>query len=401
MRVLFIMALGGLLASLTARAGEPRFITYPPDALAASQAAIVDRQASAVAALRALTDAADDALDAPLYSVTDKTQLPASGDPHDYFSFAPYWWPNPDTPDGLPYVHRDGEYNMATKSGATDKQRMLDFASDVEALGLAYHFTGETAYAKKAARQLVHWFVADDTRMNPNMRYAQAIPGRVAGRDIGIIDSRVLIAVADSIELIRPAGVLAPEEYRAVQDWYRAFLNWLLTSDNGVEEGRATNNHGTWYDAQVVAFALFTHQPGIARKQLDKTRERIVTQFTPAGKQPEELARTRPWHYSNFNLQAYAKLARYADGLGEDLWHYQSHGRSLQAGFRFVAGYATDPRAWPYDGIGTFDGSEALGNLLAAAHAYEDPLFAREAGRLLAETPEAIERLLHGLPSGG
>ena len=34
-----------------------------------------------------------------------------SGDPRDYVSLSPYWWPDPKKEDGLPYIRRDGEIN--------------------------------------------------------------------------------------------------------------------------------------------------------------------------------------------------------------------------------------------------------------------------------------------------
>ena len=43
------------------------------------------------------------------WSVMDKQHVPPSGDKHDYMSLGPYWWPDPDKPDGLPYIRRDGE----------------------------------------------------------------------------------------------------------------------------------------------------------------------------------------------------------------------------------------------------------------------------------------------------
>ncbi|MHB0775762.1 alginate lyase family protein [Halomonas sp. WWR20] len=387
----------GLLFTATAWAAEPRFITYSQDFLAAGKDVIEQPQTALAPAYQALIDEADEALSAPLYSVTDKTRMPASGDPHDYFSFAPYWWPNPDTEDGLPYVQRDGEYNMDTKSNATDKQRMIDFAKDVHALGLAYYFSGDKKYADKAARQVVNWFVDDETRMNPNMRHAQAIPGRVDGRGIGIIDSRLLIEVMDAVELIRPANALSDADDRAVKQWYAQFLDWLLTSDNGIEEGRADNNHGTWYDAQVVAFALFTDQPEIAETQLDVTRQRIAHQLDQAGKQPEELERTRPWHYVNFNLEAYTKLGRYGDMLGKDIWHYHTDEHSLKDGFQFVADHAASGEKWPYEELKGFKAPAALDNMLAAAHAYEDPEFFRVARRLAAKDPDSLSLLLYPL----
>ncbi len=54
----------------------------------------------------------------------DKSLLAASGDKHDYYSFPPYWWPDPSKKDGMPYLRKDGETNPAANSDATDKKRM-------------------------------------------------------------------------------------------------------------------------------------------------------------------------------------------------------------------------------------------------------------------------------------
>src|SRR5260370_7836542 len=48
-------------------------------------------------------------------TVVRKHTLPPSGDIHDYLSIAPYWWPNPDTADGLPWVQRDGHTNPRSR----------------------------------------------------------------------------------------------------------------------------------------------------------------------------------------------------------------------------------------------------------------------------------------------
>nr|WP_299242361.1 alginate lyase family protein [uncultured Halomonas sp.] len=353
-------------------------------------------------AYASLLEHADEALEHSLYSVVDKTQLPASGNRHDYFSFAPYWWPNPETVDGLPYVQRDGEYNMATKTNATDKQRMISFARDVRQLALAYYFSGDIDYANKAAQQLVNWFVTPATRMAPNMAYAQAIPGRVDGRDIGIIDSRLLIDVANSVELLRDTPALSQDEYTSIKSWYTELLDWLLESGNGREEEQADNNHGTWYDAQVVAFALFTDQPELARKQLAITQQRIADQFDAQGRQPEELERTRPWHYSNFNLEAYARLVDYAGRLGLSQWQDTNVERALRRGFNFVAEHALQDESWPYEELDGFEPGTALGAMMAAALLFNEPAITQAAAQLAKQQPGAVEQLLyspfHALP---
>ncbi|WP_417882965.1 alginate lyase family protein [Vibrio rumoiensis] len=377
--------------SFHALADDIRFITYDGTTISHNKESI-DKQSPA---LQTLLKEANKALKSPIDPVTNKTLMPASGNAHDYFSFGPYWWPNPDTKDGLPYVRRDGEYNMDTKTAATDKQRMITFAHDVKELGLAYYFTDDAKYAEKAKQQLNAWFIDPKTRMNPNMDYAQAIPGIVDGRGIGIIDSRLLIGVMDSVELIKPT--LSADEYKSIVKWFADFKDWLLTSNNGFEEDNWHNNHGTWFDAQVVAFSIFTNDLDTAKQRLRITQmRRIGSQFDIEGKQHAELERTQPWHYSNFNLEAYNLLGHYGDLVGVDVWNYEIDKHSLKNGYRFIAKHVTQPDAWPYKELKGFDASKAYTTMLNANKAYGDEVFSK-ALKLLQEnkkTAAKVETLL-------
>src|SRR5213075_454482 len=62
-------------------------------------------------ALDQLKQDAADAMKQGPWSVMDKDRTTPSGDKHDYMSQAPYFWPNPDTADHLPYIRKDGERN--------------------------------------------------------------------------------------------------------------------------------------------------------------------------------------------------------------------------------------------------------------------------------------------------
>jgi hypothetical protein len=398
------------VAATPAVAAQSRWFTYDPVELAQARAQIAAADPLYQPSYVALLKKADAALAKANPSVTAKTLTPASGSKHDYFSFGPYWWPNPNTPNGLPYIRRDGQTNPDSKTDATDSVRLASFSSDVRSLALAYTFTRDPKYAVKAAEMLRVWFVAPATRMNPNMTYAQAIPGIVDGRGIGIIDSRAFIDVMDAVELIRPSNALREVDYQLIKLWYRIFDLWLLTSENGFEEGNWHNNHGTWYDAQVVAFSLFTDQPDLAKRQLKiAALRRVAGQFDMEGRQVAELERTRPYHYSQFNLQAFSKLGRYSElvdaGLTNgdtdptDLWQFTLDSHGLKAGYSFVAGYINaagnlDP-SWPYPELTPGDGvDEALGNLLAATRAYKDPALRQKAAILLARYPGQIDALL-------
>jgi hypothetical protein len=120
---------------------------------------------------------ADAALTRAPYTVVDKTQTPASGDKHDYMSMGPYWWPDSSKPNGQPYVRRDGHMNPERDTNAFDLTDLEAMTGDVQALSLAYYFTGDERYAAKAAEFLRVWFLAPETRMNPNFNHGQAVPG--------------------------------------------------------------------------------------------------------------------------------------------------------------------------------------------------------------------------------
>src|SRR5262249_55125486 len=138
-------------------------------------------------ALDALRRDADRALDGRPFSVVNKDAIPPSGDKHDYLSFAPYWWPNPQTKDGLPYIQRDGERNpdIYKVRNRSDLGAMSD---TVETLALTYYLTGDDKFAGRARILIRGWFIEPETRMNPNFEFAQAVRGMNTGRGLGLIE---------------------------------------------------------------------------------------------------------------------------------------------------------------------------------------------------------------------
>jgi hypothetical protein len=287
--------LGAALACPAQAAAPSQFYTWDPAGLALAKQKVAARDPLYLPSCDSLLKQADAALTHARYSVVDKSLAPASGDKHDFFSFGPYWWPDPARKDGLPYIRKDGLHNPASSTDATDAARIGKFSHDVMVLALAWYFTGEQKYADKAGELARAWFLAPATRMNPNLDYGQAIPGRVDGRGIGIITSRNLIDVMDSLALIQPTGALTDLENEGVRTWYRGYLDWLLNSRNGFEESNAHNNHGTWYGAQVVAYALYTGQPEVAKRELEIARiRRVPGQIDREGKLIAELERSRP-----------------------------------------------------------------------------------------------------------
>ncbi len=300
------------------------------------------------AAYRDLIARADKALGAKPASVMDKRSIPVSGDRHDYVSLARYWWPNPADPKGA-YIRRDGDTNPDVESNRFDRSALGRMARDADTLALAYYYSGERRYADGAARAIRSWFLDPATAMNPNMDYAQAVPGVSSGRPEGVLDGAGFIAVIDAAGLIAPSGALTPDETAALEGWFARYVDWMLESPNGKGEGKAANNHGLWYDAQVARFALFARRPHIARRIVAAfPGTRIARQIDASGALPAELGRTRSFHYSLYALDAAYTLADSAACLGIDLYSAEAKGRSLRKATDYVAAWRGRAADWPY-----------------------------------------------------
>ena len=346
-------------------------------------------------AIAQLRKDADRALKAGPFTVVDQF-TPASGDKHDYMSQAPYFWPDPQKPDGLPYIRKDGERNREINK-YPDHRSLDQMANAVETLALAWRFTGEEKFAAKARAVLRAWFVDETTRMNPNLEHAQFIPGRNTGRGIGIIESRGLTQVVDAIGLLDGCESWKAEDQKALEQWFTKYLDWMLTSQNGKEEAAAQNNHGTFYDIQVVSFALFVGRNDLAKSVIDAAlKKRIAAQIEPDGRQPLELARTKAWSYSVSNLRGLMTLARLGEDVGVDLWHATtSDGRSLQKAIDYLIPYASSDAKWPHQQIGGPFPKDALYPIIRiAAVKYPDARY-RELAAKIPEIPtDSRQRLI-------
>src|SRR5437870_2844008 len=317
------------------------------------------------------------------FSVVNKERTPPSGDKHDYMSQAPYFWPDPKSPSGLPYIRRDGESNPEINK-ITDHRSLDQLESSVETLALAFYFKGDEAYAAKATQLLRAFFLDPASRMNPNLQYAQFIPGVNTGRGIGLIETRGLTQVVDAIGLLAGSKALSAADQSSLQDWFGNFLQWMQESKNGREESAAKNNHGTYYDVQVVSYALFLGKKDLAVRVLQEARQkRIATQIEPDGRQPLELARTKAWSYSNGNLDGLMLLATLGERVGVDLWNYQtSDGRSIRKALDFLTPVALAEGKWQYPELGGVKPEALFPLMRRAAAVYKDKAYQRFMAKL-------------------
>jgi hypothetical protein len=330
-------------------------------------------------------------------SVVSKAVTPPSGDKHDYLSQAPYFWPDPNKPNGLPYINRDGERNPELDK-ITDHLTLDQMEVAVRALSLAYYFKDDEEYAAKATQLLRAWFLDPATRMNPNLEYAQFIPGVNTGRGIGLIETRGLVNVVDAIGLLAQSKAWTSEDQKGLAGWFSKFLQWMQESRNGRDENAKKNNHGTFYDVQAISFALFVRRNDLARQIAEAAKEkRIALQIEPDGRQPLELSRTKAWSYSNMNLDGLMLLARLAENVGVDLWGYQTKdGRGIRGALEYLYPYATEDRKWTYQQIGGFEAKTFFPLMRRAAVHYQDEKFKAAESGIPKLDPSDREHLLSG-----
>lgn len=310
------------------------------------------------------------------YSPTQKTKLPPSGDPHDFYTISPYFWPNSLTASGLPYIFRDGRINPEAKSDAYDRTRYFELNMALRHLSLAYYFTQDERYAEKAVGLLRAWFLDPETRMNPHFRHSQAIPGILPGFSLGVIRGTELVQMLDSAALLEGSPHWTPDFQRQLAAWFRDYHKWVRTHPYGQREYRMKNNHGTWFDAHVVAVALYVGDVSSARDILSRiAKVRIDEQIAPDGRQPHEIKRSRSWYYSTYNLLGLFTLAQLAERVDLDLWNYEGpEGQSL----RKALDYLIDHREkWPHPGYRKEPHRDLylLPLLALAAGHYDDPRY--------------------------
>ncbi|MEN8786533.1 MAG: alginate lyase family protein [Wenyingzhuangia sp.] len=341
----------------------PRFFGARHGALPLVKQAISRGETSLMPAFRTLLKNADEALMTKPPTVTDKKRHPVTGNLNDYYTQAPYLWPNPLKADGLPYLPKDGVINPESRdSDFADYSRGQEIGHLVESLALAYYLTGKESYAAHAARCLRVWFIDPATQMNPHLNYAQAVPGRNKGRYIGLIEAGGLVQAVDAAGLLDGSKHWDIKDRKALEIWIADFLDWFINSEYGREEVQMRQNHGTMFDVRVVRMALVLGQYDLARKKLESVKEnRIALQIEPDGAQTMELRRTKSFNYSEMNLTGLMELATLGKWVEVDLWAYETEdGRSIRKALEFLRPYVEKvpegwpPHFWPYKQIVPF-----------------------------------------------
>ena len=350
----------------------PDLALLPAEAFADIKQRIASGDPSVMAPADSLRARAEARLLAPIATPLQKRVVPPSGDKHDYISRAPYFWPNPDTPDGLPYVKRDGQLNDDNRSG-TDFIARNEMEETVLLLAHAYYFLDDERYAAHAANQIRAWFIDPETRMNPHLEYSQGVPGVMDGSEWGTIDNWRWPVMIDAIRLLDGSDSWTQDDRSELATWLTEYSQWLRDSELGTRAGLMWNNHGTFLDAQRASIALYAGDTETAEQILERSwHVRIDHGIEPDGRQLYELDRTRSYGYSLFNLRAYYNLAALGRTVGLDLWNQVADdGSSLLGATEYLAPYGDPANRWPYQDI-TFDPTGLLPVMRWATVAYDD-----------------------------
>lgn len=338
------------------------------DRLKASPADAGARSSRLLPALRAC---ADQALRRGPYSVVDKSELPPTKEPQDYYHPAPYFWPRKYFGRWLPAQRRDGLRVPGTRlyepqSNRYDRTRLQRLFDDTTILALAWRVTAEDRYAKHAMRLVATWFVNSETRMNPHLNCAQVRPGRgrKQGSKSGVIEFKDVYFFLDAVRLLQNHSEWTKSLNQAFQSWMREYCDWLLHSRQGRAESASKNNHGTCYDLQLGSIATFLGEKDLLNAVLNGLEQRLQEQFTEKGFQPLEASRTLTQHYFAYNLQSWMNLAVLTQSLGVDLWQLSTDlKRSLECALKYFLSYRDRP--WEMEQIEVFD-SDRFGPLAAA-----------------------------------
>jgi hypothetical protein len=341
-----------LLAAFSVQAAGIPMTLVSDDEAEPIRSAILRKELWTQDAVRRLRAAAELRMKEGPWSVTTERPKGVELDPHDYYSEAPYWWPDPENPSG-PFIRKDGQINPAR---FTANRNALNAMCDaVFTLGTAAFLLDDARYAQRAARVINTWFVNPKTRMNPSFEYSQAVPGVNTGRGNGILDGRGLIRTLQGMEFLAQTGAWDQKDQAAVHKWFEDYLRWLTHSSAGEDEKRSGNNHASWWTAQVAAVASYLDDQPSQQMAYNFYRDHIFPrQIRSDGSAPREEARTKSLSYSAFNVEAYSVICRIAQVNGADLWDAKTRGKATIATvIDYLMPYLADPRKWTKEQIDT------------------------------------------------
>lgn len=272
---------------------------------------------------------------------------------NNYASLAPYYHPDPESPNGFPYIRMDGVVNRSNMSRATSDGIYLSrLCTLLTPLCILYYYTKSEDYATRAISIIDKFFINEQTKMNPNLTYSGMVIGN-SMEDLRIrgatIDANRLSIITDLIQLLKSSTSWTIEIENAMVLWFDSLSDWFKTNPRGILQNTYNHNIKTSYVKQLCSYLCFCGKIQEAKNYLeDNVRNMLSAQIDVDGRQVLEMDRTRSRHYSDFNLQLLVELAAISNSLGVNIWNYKDeNGRgSIQQAMRFMCYYYQNPTKW-------------------------------------------------------
>lgn len=318
---------------------------------------------------------------------------PPSGDNHDFFTIGKYAWPNPKTENGLPYKRIDCKINPESKGDKYDLGKLERMFSKINVFTRAWFYSGNEKYAQKASEILKVWFINADTKMNPGFNYASATPGVCDGMAVGIIFGAKFVEFIDDVKLLSTSNSWSKADDDALKAWFESYVKWLRESKFGKEEAKATNNHGSWYAAQIASASLYTGNTELVKEMAEMGKMLIGVQISEDGSFPKEMKRQWSFSYSIYNMRSLVALALCSEKVGVDLWNYKAeNGRGILNAIEFLAPYLSKEKEWTNGVVrkGENPYRNAFPAMLQASERYKSPIIQKSVEQMKSENRNII-----------
>ena len=286
-------------------------------------------------------------------SPTPLTSLPcprSPGTPHDYYSEAEDYWPDPSNPTGGPFIiHNSGPSNPDAFTAHRDA--LLNFSICVPALTAAFVLTSETRYAQQAVTPLRAWFLDPANRMTPSLLYGQTIPPAKTGRPEGVIEAVHLAEVVQCMPFLTNSEALTEVDFTGLKKWFAEYFEWLNGSRLAGLARDNKSHHGASWLLQAAAIAHLTQVADDAplttlRHQYKSST--IRAQILADGTFPHELTTPNPYRNTLFNLDMFAAICMLLSTRFESVWDYElQDGPGMRTIVARLYPYIANRGTWP------------------------------------------------------
>lgn len=292
---------------------------------------------------------ANENLDSKIKTITSVESTMGPEYKHDYFSEGPYWWPNPENPDGS-YIRHDGKRNP--DRFVEHKNLHMKFYRALTSLAISAWMTGEKKYAERAEEFINAWWINPETKMAPHLKYAQMIRNKNTIRGVGIIETHRYVGLIESLILLKSTGMLNPATIEGMDKWWNEYYTWLTESEWGIDEEERGNNHSSWWAAQAATIAEYLGKREDLKKYFEYGKHFLVDrQITEDCEQPLEDERTLSLNYNVFNLDALSFLASVLYKQNYDLFNYEGNGCTIVGAASRITSFVLEPDTWELEQI--------------------------------------------------